>query len=195
MIVRKDDRAQCVNNLRLALSRLKRFQILVTAHENPWKNLFQVNTEPICTRIKTNFSYCVEPEYSYGLLTDALLSRSRRRSQLNGLKINHFCLSGTLNKILRVLENQLLCERVNILLQNICKYVLCEYRNLSSSEKHSLRNYGSLGHHFFFNAVSRHSMGWQIMQEGEFARIWFCSCRSRLQIIFCWSFGVLLHVL
>ena len=156
----------------------------MTAHENRWKNLFQVNTEPTCTRRKTNFSHCVKPEYFYGLLTDAVLSRSRCRSQLNGLKINYFFLSGTLNKILWVLENQLLCERVNILLQKIWKHVVYVYRNLSSSEKHSLRNYGSLGHHFFFNAVSCQSMGWQIMQEGQSVRIWFCPCRSRLQIIF-----------
>ena len=195
MIVRKDDRAQSVSNLELPLNRSKRFQILVTAHENRWKNLFQVNTEPTCTRRETNFCHCVKPEYFYGLSTDAVLSRFRRRSQLNGLKIDYFCLSGTLNKILWVLENQLLCERVNILLQNICKYVVFEYRKLSSPEDHSQKLYGSLGHHFFFNAVSRHSKGWQIMQEGQSVRIWFCSCRSRLQIIFCWPFGVLLHVL
>ena len=49
-------------------------------------------------------------------------------------------------------------------------------------------------YHNFFLVVPYPRVGGWILQQIKFRKR-FCPCRSRLSIIFCWSFGVLLHVL
>ena len=55
-------------------------------------------------------------------------------------------------------------------------------------------NYGISVHHVVFVVLSCPRVGRRIMQQTSL-RIRLRSCWSRLSIIFCWSFGVLLHVL